>query len=85
MEKVDVIVTEYARNLSDEDLAFVTGRFKQKLSGDMADLARVFSRDDSIDKWLSTATSGPQWFEMVEKIEKAVGQECISRFGVKEG
>lgn len=83
MKKDDVIVTEYVRKLSDEDLSFLGGRFKQRLSGDMADVARTLAKDSDIDKWLSGATSGSEWFEMVEKIDAAVKAELERRFGKK--
>ena len=85
MQKDDVIVTEYVRKLSDEDLSFLGGRFKQRLSGDMADVARILSKDHDIDKWLSGANSGSEWFEMVERIDAAVKTEQEARFGKKGG
>ena len=85
MKKDDVIVTEYVRKLSDEDLSFLGGRFKQRLGGDMADVAKVLAKDADIDKWLSGANSGSEWFDMVEKIDDTVKTELEHRFGKKGG
>jgi hypothetical protein len=84
MKKDDVIVNEYVRKLSDEDLSLLGRKFKQRLSGDMADIAVILSKDSGIDKWLLGATSGSEWFDMVEKIDSFVRGEVDRRFGKRE-
>lgn len=79
MKKVDVILSEYARKLSDDDLMFLGSRFKQGLCGDTADIANFVSRDNSVDKWLSTATSGPEWFDMIERLGASIKEEYERR------
>lgn len=75
MKKDDVNVNEYVNSLLPEDLSFLAGRLKQRLGGDMADVAKVLAKYYEIDKWLSTAKSGTEWFDMIELIDRAIREK----------
>lgn len=81
MKDQDVIVTEYVKRLTDETLRFLNTRFSQDLPGDKAVIAETLSRDREIDKWLSSAVSGEEWFDMVDEIGEELKKEYATRLG----
>lgn len=70
-KKPEVMVKEYVHRLSDDDLRFIVQKLSTRLGGDKGDAAAVFQKDREIDRWLSSAISGQDWFDMVNRIEEA--------------
>lgn len=66
MKKVESVLVEYVRRLSDEDLAFLRMRFVQNLHGDRADIANFLSRDAEVDRWLRSAASAEEFFDALQ-------------------
>jgi hypothetical protein len=77
--KAEVIVKEYVKRISDEDLSFLGVRFKQNLCGDGVEIANKLAEDFEIDDWLSTSCSGEEWFEMIDLIADYVKSEYSRR------
>jgi len=82
MKKSNVILSEYVRKLSDEDLYFLGSRFKQNLSGDVAAITLLIQRDQSVDKLLSGASGAAEWFEMFDEVGRYVKEEYGHRAGM---
>lgn len=76
--KVDA-VKEYVKRISDEDLAFLSIRFRQKLYGDRAAVLKKLSEDSRIDQWLSSSTAAEELFDMVDFIGEQINQEYSRR------
>lgn len=79
MKKFDLVVKEYVRNLSNDDLHFLSSRFAQKCSGDWAEIAQILSKDKSIDKLLNNASSSSDWFKVVDTVGECVTKELAIR------
>lgn len=75
MKNSDLYLKEYCQRLSDENLKFLTQRMSQKLSGDMAEVFDYFSNVREIDRWLVTAQSNDELFEMIDQIDLLMQRE----------
>jgi hypothetical protein len=64
-----LIVKEYLRRLSDDELDLIVERLTQPVSGDRADVSYLFAKDKEIDKWLMQAKSAFDWFDKVDLIQ----------------
>lgn len=79
-----IVVKEYLRRLSDEDLGLILDRLTQPVSGDRADVSFLFAKDKDIDKWLSQAKSAFEWFDKVDMIQDQGEAELGRRQKTKE-
>lgn len=79
MKKNDSLVREYVQRLSDEDLTFLSTRFSQRLSGDMAQVSDYLSRNKEMDKWLGSAKNISEWYEMYDAVAAGVNKEITKR------
>lgn len=69
----------YARRLSDHDLELLNSRLEDRLFGDMAECCHIFQRAQDLDRWISTATSPEDFWEMTDMIHAAVKAESARR------
>lgn len=81
MKKIENVLKEFVRKLSDEDLRYLSVRSTQSLSGDKAELAEFLAKERSIDNWLSSASSCVEWFDMVDMVGDFVKKENSRRYG----
>ena len=79
--KVEMVVKEYVKRISNDDLAYLGIRFKQDMCGDKAEIALKLAQDAEVDQWLATSKSADEWFEMVEYIGDCVKIEYNRRVG----
>lgn len=79
MKRPDVYLKEYVRQLDIENLSFLNLRFQQKLPGDQAEIINFLSRDTTIDEWFRTATSGDDFFDMLDVVCQNVTRESERR------
>lgn len=84
MKKVSDTLKEYAKKLNDEDLKFLSTRFNQRIGSDLSDIVEFTQKSPEIDKWLMTAESAGDFFDMLDQIEYFVQQEGKRRFGAFE-
>jgi hypothetical protein len=80
MKKPENMVREYVRRLSDEDLKFLNGRLKQRLSNDLTDVLENLARANEIDRWLGNARGSDDLYDMVDVIQGFVEKECTRRY-----
>jgi hypothetical protein len=75
MKKPDIYLKEYCQRLSDDNLKFLAQRLSQRLSGDMAETFDFLSNVKEIDRWLATATTCNDLFDMIDFIYSVVQKE----------
>lgn len=78
------ILKECIAKLSDENLDYLYDRFGQKLSGDLSQSLELLSKIPELDKWLCSAQSSTEFFEMVDQISDQVLKEGNKRFSEKK-
>lgn len=79
MKKPDVYLKEYCQRLSDENLKFLAQRLNQRLSGDMAETFEYLSNVREIDRWLSSALTSDELYDMIDQIYSTVQKEYERR------
>jgi len=80
MKNSDTLLKEYVRSLRDEDLRFIFSRFSQMLFGDRAEIVEFLSETREIDRYLQSATSSFELFNMVDQIGDFAKKEYARRF-----
>lgn len=79
MKKPDVYLKEYCQRLSDDNLKFLTGRLTQRLSGDVAETLDFLSNIREIDRWLASAETSSELFDMIDLVHSTVEKEYDRR------
>lgn len=75
-----VSVRESVRRFSEDDLKFLHSRLSQRLCGDCAEAADVLSRVNEFDKWLRSASSASELFDMLDTVAESVKAEYNRRW-----
>ena len=75
MKKPDVYLKEYAQRLSEDNLKFLNQRLSQRLGGDVAEALDFLSGVKEIDRWLSSAASNDEIYDMLDLVESALTAE----------
>lgn len=78
--KTDVVVKEYVKGLSDNELTFLGARFKQNLCGDKEEIIRKLSENKDVDQWLATSSSANEFFDMLDVVGECISAEYSYRF-----
>ena len=81
MKKTGVILSEYVRKLSEEDLYFLGSRYKQNLCGDVAAITLLLQRDPNVDKMLASAANVTEWFYLFDEVGRSIRDEYGRRAG----
>lgn len=76
---IDVYLKEYCKRLSEDDFRYLHQRSTQKLFGDTADVLNFLSKTKELDKWLSSAASCSDLYEMLDLFNSIVEKEEESR------
>lgn len=79
MKKPDVYLKEYCQRLSDDNLKFLAARLNQRLSGDVAEVLDFLSNVREIDRWLSSASTCDDLYNMVDLVHTSVTREYERR------
>ncbi len=75
MKKTDFMLRECVSKLPIEELKFLSQRLNERIGSDLAEAVDALSRIPEIDKYLSMAQSGDQFFDMVDLVTKHVNKE----------
>lgn len=75
----DNIVKEYVKSISDSSLDDLFLKLQRKIGVDVADAADILSQDKDVDKWLASASSADEWFEMMDRVHDIIKKEVYSR------
>ncbi len=84
MKRPDIYLKEYCQRLSDENLKFLQSRFSQNLSGDAEEILVYLSNVREIDKWLVSAESHDDFYDMLDLIQYSVNKEHDRRSNSKD-
>ena len=79
MKKPEVILKECVVKLSETQLDFLNVRFQQRLFGDIPECLDLISKLPELDRWLASAQSSDEFFEMVDKVADQVLKEFNKR------
>lgn len=79
---IDSYLKEYCHRLSDENVSFLSQRLSQRLSGDIAEVLDFLSNTRELDKWLSSASSCEELYDMLDSFQLIVDKEDNSRKAV---
>lgn len=82
MKKPDIYLKEYCQRLSEDNLKFLAGRLSQRLSGDIAEVLDFLGNVKEIDRWLSSAHTCNDLFNMIDLVHASVMRECEKRGGI---
>ena len=72
-------VSEFVRNVSDEDLKFITGRLSDRQGNDFAEALNLLSKNKQMDNYLGSAQSAMDLFDKCDYILKLSLSECKKR------
>ena len=75
MKKPDLYLKEYCSRLSEENLKFLAGRLSQRLAGDVAEMLDFCSTVRELDRWLASAQTSDELFDMIDLIAFHVEKE----------
>jgi len=75
MKKTDFMLRECVSKLPIEELRFLGQRLNERIGSDLAEATEALSHIPEIDKYLSMAQSGDQFFDMVDLITKQISKE----------
>lgn len=79
MKKNLEAVKHYARSLSEEQLEFLCDRLEQKFSTDLVDGLQIMQESADIDRWLASARSSKEFFEMIDVVKYILESEIKRR------
>ena len=80
MKKPEFALKEYTTKLNDDDLHYVFDRLHYRYSGDVPEILNIFSDLPDINRWLSSAESCYDLYDMVDMSYKFVEKEYKKRF-----
>ena len=72
-------VVEYAAQLPEEDLRYLSVRLIERLSGDLAEALDFMSRSRKMDDLLSASASANELFTNCDQIRDVFSKECKKR------
>lgn len=79
MKKPDFYLKEYCQRLSDDNLKFLTGRLNQRLGGDVAEVLDFLSNVREIDRWLASAETSNDLYDMIDLVKASTVKEYDRR------
>lgn len=82
MKKPESLLREYAARLSDDNLKFLCGRLTQRLGGDLPEVLDFYSSTLDMDRWLSSAKTCNELYDMVDITAGFIEKEYAKRFEV---
>lgn len=82
MKKPEIYLKEFCHKLSDDHVRFLQGRLSQRIGADMAEAVEFLGGIREIDKWLCSASSCNEFYDMIDLVFFAVNKEHEKRSGV---
>ena len=74
-KQVADLMHSYLRKLSDDDRSFLQLRFRERMCGDMGEAVAFLQRNSEMDRWLSTASTANDLYDMVDTVAQYL--ECV--------
>lgn len=79
MRKPDIYLKEYCQKLSDDNLKLLGNRLSQRMSGDLGDVLEFLSNNREMDRWLSSAQTSIELYDMIDAVGESVVTELQKR------
>ena len=79
MKKLDSILKEYMGRLNVDTLKYLAIRLEDRVSGDLAEALDVVSKNSEIDKWLRSAETCDEFYDLVDTLQEYVCRELNKR------
>jgi len=79
MRNPDSFLRNCIKSLTEDYLYFLNSRFSQNYCGDRAEVAISLQKISTIDRWLSSAKTANEWFDMMDLVADCVKREQINR------
>lgn len=80
MRKPDVYLREYCQRLSDDNLKFLHSRLDARLGGDLPEALDFLGGVKELDKWLASADTCYEIYDMLDLVGESVARECSRRY-----
>ena len=81
MKKFNDVAKEFSKKCDDEDIKFLDVRLAQRIGQDVAEAVEFLQRHHDMDKWLGSATSADEFFDMLDNVGICMQTESKKRFG----
>lgn len=82
MKRQDQFLKEYFYRLSDDNLKVLHSRLSFRYSGDLPEVLNYVCNNKDVDRWLSTANSSNDLYNMIDSMSDFVNKEYQKRFEV---
>ena len=85
MKKLDTVLKEYVSRLSLDNLKYLVVRLEDRIGADLAEALDACSSCQDLDRWLSSAKSYTEFYDMVDTIQEYVSRELGKRVPELQG
>lgn len=79
MKKLDTVLKEYVSRLSLDNLKYLAVRLEDRIGADLAEALEACSSCQDLDRWLSSAKSYTDLYDMVDTIQEYISRELGKR------
>ena len=79
MRKLDPMLKDYCSKLSIDNLRFLSDRLDNRLGGDLAEALDFMSKNQEIDRWLNSAKSCDDLYNMIDTAQEYIYREASRR------
>lgn len=79
MKKLDTVLKEYVSRISLDNLKYLAVRLEERIGADLAEALEACSSCQDLDRWLSSAKSYTEFYNMVDTIQEYVNRELDKR------
>lgn len=78
------VLKEYAKRLHEDELKYISIRLARRLGGDLGEAVELIQKHSEVDRWLSSANSAGDFFDMIDQVDVFVQQEIKKRFSYEQ-
>ncbi len=79
MKKFDTVLKEYVSRLSLDNLKYLAVRLEDRIGADLAEALDTMSSCHDLDRWLSSAKSYTEFYDMVDSVHEYINRELGKR------
>ncbi len=79
MKKPETILREFVSRLSLDNLKYLNMRLNQRIGSDMSEAIDLMAGSQDVDKWLATARTCDDFYDMVDLAQSYVERELHRR------
>jgi hypothetical protein len=84
MKKYNDILREYSKRLNEDELKYISIRLARRLGGDLGEAVELIQKHSEVDRWLSSANSAGDFFDMIDQVDVYVQQEIKKRLSYEQ-